>query len=126
MQHLNLATEWAAELGIAPPEVEYLMFADAAAEEPGSQWAATRLTTTTTNRPTDEGISALLDALDEAATAFTALPGDANAAELDHFDRTLRHLRRIVLTRGTLLPGVGPPVRPGESADAAGSTTVTA
>jgi hypothetical protein len=41
-RYLHLGTDWAAQLDLAPADVEYLMFSDAASQEPGSQWVALR------------------------------------------------------------------------------------
>lgn len=42
---------------------------------------------------------AVLEALDDAADAFAALPQSAFAADDDDFDLGVRQLRRIVLAR---------------------------
>jgi hypothetical protein len=101
-RYLDLATEWAGELGLMPAEVEYLMFADAASEDPGSQWAPPRQVRASTDVAfsDDDERAAIMEALEEAATGFAALPGDINTADSDDFERGLRQLRRIVLTHG--------------------------
>ncbi|RLK25395.1 hypothetical protein DER29_3397 [Micromonospora sp. M71_S20] len=88
-RYLCLVTKWAGDLDLRPDEVEYLMFSD-----DGSQQIAA-----------EEGLVesdevAVLDALDEAAAAFAALPGDIDANDLEDFERGVRQLRRIVLARG--------------------------
>lgn len=104
-RYLELATAWATTLGVAPADVEYLMFADAA-DEPGSQWSPSPPATTTADSSAGGEVAAVLDALDEAANAFAALPGDANPADLDDFEHALRHLRRIVLARTARPEGI--------------------
>jgi hypothetical protein len=110
-RYVQAAINWAAELGVAPADVEYLMFSDAAAQKPGSQWADADLesdtsspsarTRLTVGRSEDE---AVLDALDEAAEAFAALPGGVSRDDVDDFERGLRQLKRIVLARAAPPP----------------------
>jgi hypothetical protein len=40
-----------------------------------------------------------LESLDEALAAFAALPGPSSPADIEDFERGIRQLRRIVLTR---------------------------
>jgi hypothetical protein len=87
-RYLCLVTTWARELDLRPDEVEYLMFAD-----DGSQ----QVTAQEVSEESDE--FAVLDALDEAAAAFAALPGDVHPDDVDDFERGVRQLRRIVLAR---------------------------
>ncbi|MFG1834104.1 8-oxoguanine DNA glycosylase OGG fold protein [Micromonospora chersina] len=88
-RYLCLVTKWAQDLDLRPDEVEYLMFAD-----DGSQ----RKTAEEVSEESDE--FAVLDALDEAAAAFAALPGDIDPDDLEDFERGVRQMRRIVLARG--------------------------
>ncbi|MEU8215596.1 hypothetical protein AB0C47_07490 [Micromonospora taraxaci] len=88
-RYLCLVTTWARELNLRPAEVEYLMFAD-----DGSQ----QVTAQEVSGESDE--FAVLDALDEAAAAFAALPGDIHPNDVDDFQLGVRQLRRIVLARG--------------------------
>ncbi|MCW3817873.1 hypothetical protein ONA91_25825 [Micromonospora sp. DR5-3] len=88
-RYLCLVTKWARELELRPDEVEYLMFAD-----DGSQ----QTTPEEVSEESDE--FAVLDALDEAAAAFAALPGDIDPNDVEDFERGVRQLRRIVLARG--------------------------
>lgn len=96
---------WAAELGVEPADVEYVMFADAAASDPTSQWSERAFATGGSVEPLPvlmaqlkpEG-AAVLEALDDAADAFAELP-DSSAADGEDFERAVRQLRRIVLAR---------------------------
>ena len=102
-------------LEVAATDAEYLMFADAASDEPASPWAVPWLTTPSDGGrgaaapgaaariaagPPGAGMASVLDALDEAATAFAALPGDTALVDAEDFDRGIRQLRRIVLAAG--------------------------
>ncbi|MEU8166945.1 hypothetical protein [Micromonospora sp. NPDC049004] len=88
-RYLCLVSTWARELKLRPDEVEYLMFAD-----DGSQ----QVTAQEVSEESDE--FAVLDALDEAAATFAALPRDIHPNDVDDFELGVRQLRRIVLARG--------------------------
>ncbi|MFJ6154546.1 8-oxoguanine DNA glycosylase OGG fold protein [Micromonospora profundi] len=88
-RYLCLVTDWSRELDLKPDELEYLMFAD-----DGSQQIAAEMVSGNFDEV------AVLDALDEAATAFAELPGGTDLYDLDDFERGVRQLRRIVLARG--------------------------
>ncbi|MEV1143473.1 hypothetical protein [Micromonospora sp. NPDC049799] len=88
-RYLCLVTTWGRELNLRPDEVEYLMFAD-------DGWQ--QVTAREVSEESDE--FAVLDALDEAAAAFAALPGDIQPNDVDDFELGVRQLRRIVLARG--------------------------
>jgi hypothetical protein len=99
-RYVRLVIDWAGPLEIAPADVEYLIFADAASDDAGGQWSvppSSRLGPPTVD--TDEEAQAVLDALEEAATAFAAMDGEAHPADIEDFERAIRQLRRIVLTR---------------------------
>ena len=105
-RYVRAVTGWAAELGIAPGEVEYLIFSDAAAQKSGSQWADGNLEGEPSSPSTRAELvvgrseyEAVLDALDEAAEAFAALPGGVGREDIDDFERGMRQLKRIVLAR---------------------------
>ena len=105
--YVQAVVDWGAELGIDPAHVEYLMFADAPAAEPTSQWAGTIpagerklasagpawLDAVTADEAT------VLEALDDTADAFAALPESLDPHDADDFEQGVRQLRRIVLVR---------------------------
>jgi hypothetical protein len=103
-EYVETVTAWACELGCDPSELEFLMFAAAASSEASSQWAEPAFATVGEAAPiavsslSPEEI-AVLEALDDAADAFAALPLSAFAADDDDFDLGVRQLRRIVLAR---------------------------
>lgn len=84
------------------------MFQLAAHAEPGSYWSSPELPLTVrpgevaTAPSGDPGLETaiLLGLLDEAAEAFSDLTSVATE-DIDDFERGLRHLKRIVLTRGS-------------------------
>ena len=96
-RYLQLATNWAGQLGIAAYDVEHLIFADAASDEPGSQLVPEP--PGPLNQVFNDEAVAVLDALEEAAAAFAAMSGDAGAADVDDFEGGVRRLKRIVLAR---------------------------
>ncbi|HET9138759.1 hypothetical protein [Actinophytocola sp.] len=101
------------------------MFADAATRQRGSQWADQPHTSATPDTPravqagappdlqpvaqddVDEK-AAVLTALDEALDAFAALPGPVDTDDLEDFERGIRQLRRIVLSRAASTPDPAP------------------
>lgn len=106
--YVEAAVGWADALAIGPADVEYLMFADAAASSTGSQWSTPAFISAIGDVDhlagralPAEGV-ALLEILDEAGEAFAALPDGAHDGGPDaaaEFDRGLRHLRQLVLAR---------------------------
>jgi hypothetical protein len=101
-EYVHTAIEWAFELGCAPADVEYLMFADAASLNPNGQWASPNSTGDSAVGGQSPGdarpdVMAVLDALDEAAEAFAALPATATPSDTADFERGLQLLRQIVL-----------------------------
>ncbi len=94
---------WASELNCAPSDLEYLMFGSAVSSDPTSQWfempsaAIEPRATSPSSLSTEE--MAVLEALHDAADAFSALPLSAPSADAEDFDRGIRQLRRIVLAR---------------------------
>ncbi|MGI5146833.1 hypothetical protein ACQEVC_10680 [Plantactinospora sp. CA-294935] len=109
--YLQLVTGWSADLGIAPEDVEYLMFVDAAEQQAARRWVSddrVRLA----KSPVVAEAAAVLEALDEAADAFAALPGNSDSADKE-FDQGIRRLRLIVLARSGQ-PGVGQVVAAGD------------
>jgi hypothetical protein len=102
-------TKWASELRISPADAEYPIFAAEATADPTSQWAepafipdgTVRLTAA--DEPAPEQL-AVLEALDDAAEAFAAMPNSPES-DIDDFERGLRQLRRIVLARGRNFDG---------------------
>jgi hypothetical protein len=104
-RYVQTVSSWAAVLGIAPAEVEYLMFSDAVAQKSGSQWADGSLGSDPSSPSMRAQLAvgleeqAVLDALDEAAEAFAALPGGVSRDDIDDFERGVRELKRIVLAR---------------------------
>ncbi|MEU7906333.1 hypothetical protein [Actinoplanes sp. NPDC049118] len=98
-RYLTMASAWASELGIAPDDAEYLIFSDMLSEEPGaSPWAPPGRAADTVAAMEDDETSAVLEAIDDAAASFAALPG-VSPADMDDFERGVRQLRRIVLAR---------------------------
>jgi hypothetical protein len=103
--YVQTVVAWGAELGIDPAHVEYLMFADALATEPASQWAGavpagnrqSALASAASLDPVTADEAAVLEALNEAAEAFAALPEGADLHDAEDFEQGLRQLRRIVL-----------------------------
>jgi hypothetical protein len=98
-RYLYVLTGWAEELGMTPGQLEYLIFSDSASQKLGSQWASE---SPSSQSDADEVFQesdelAVLDALDEAAAAFAALPGDIDPKDIEDFERGARQLRRIVL-----------------------------
>lgn len=98
-RYCSLVTDWSTHLQEAPATVEYLMFASGIGAT--SQWTDPILTDTSESATATLGsdAAAVLDALDEAAEAFEALPGGVTAEDADDFERGLRALRRIVVAR---------------------------
>ncbi|MEU4218061.1 hypothetical protein [Actinoplanes sp. NPDC026623] len=75
------------------------MFSDMLSEEPGaSPWATPGRAAITAASLEDDETSAVLEAIDDAAAGFAALSG-VSPADMDDFERGVRQLRRIVLTR---------------------------
>jgi hypothetical protein len=103
-EYVETVTAWASELGCEVSELEYLMFAAAASSDPTGQWSEPAFADVGDVPPasslslTPEEV-AVLEALDDAADAFAALPLSATAADSHDFDHALRQLRRIVLAR---------------------------
>jgi hypothetical protein len=102
--YVETVTAWASELGCDPSEIEYLMFAAAASSDSTSQWSEPAFANVQEAQPTTASTlnreeTAVLEALDDAADAFAALPLSATPADGDDFDRAVRQLRRIVLAR---------------------------
>jgi len=103
-EYVETVTSWASELGCDASDLEFLMFAAAASSDSTSQWAGPSFATVGETPPaavsslTLEEV-AVLEALDDAAEAFAALPVSAMAADDDDFDLGVRQLRRIVLAR---------------------------
>ncbi len=95
-RYLDTATTWARELDTNPDTVEYLMFSDSLKEQPESRPFALRPSGSPDDKSDQEETTTVLEALDDAANAFAALPG-TTPADVDDFERGLRQLRRIVL-----------------------------
>jgi hypothetical protein len=108
--YLQLAAAWATDLGLPPETVEYLMFDDAARDEPGSPWASQQTGPDRAATPEDEEMASVLESLDEALAAFAALPGLSSPADIEDFERGIRQLRRIVLARDRITSFI--PVEP--------------
>ena len=101
--YVDTVAAWASELGCDPSEIEYLMFAAAASSDSTSQWSETAFATVQEAPPTSASSlsreeTAVVETLDDAADALAALPLSATTLT-DDFDRAVRQLRRIVLTR---------------------------
>lgn len=99
-KYVTTVVRWAAQLDTSAADVEYLIFTGEVETDPASQWRQVFSSgvVAAPNAPTPEE-TAVLEALDEAAEAFAALPGGV-PGDNDDFERGLRELRRIVLTRG--------------------------
>jgi len=103
-EYVETVTSWASELGCDAVDLEFLMFAAAASSDSTSQWAEPSFATVgetplaAASSLTAEEV-AVLEALDDAADTFAALPVSAIAADDDDFDLGVRQLRRIVLAR---------------------------
>jgi hypothetical protein len=102
--YVETVAAWASDLGCDPSEIEYLMFAGAAASDSTSQWsepvfAAAVEAPTLASASLSREEAAVLEALDDAADAFAGLPLSATTADGDDFERAIRQLRRIVLAR---------------------------
>jgi hypothetical protein len=103
--YVSAVSAWGAELGVTPGDVEMLMFQLAADAEPASSWSAPELfgsgeVGSIEPAVISEETSALLAVLDEAADAFVMLSGVTTPQAIDDFERGIRQLKRIVLTRG--------------------------
>jgi hypothetical protein len=107
--YVQTITKWASDLQISPADAEYLIFATEATADPTSQWAEPAFIPDGTTRPTaghepaPEQL-AVLEALDDAAEAFAAMPNNPES-DIDDFEYGLRQLRRIVLGRPRNLDG---------------------
>jgi len=103
--YVTTVCAWGVELGLPPPDVEMLIFTLAVAALPASQWSQPDLLAASPPPQQSPYESAepeardVLDALDEAGEAFAALAASLPARDVDDFERGLRQLRRIVLTR---------------------------
>jgi hypothetical protein len=98
-RYLRIIYAWACELDVTPDVVEYLIFSDILTEEPGgSPWAPQRTASGTAGEPEDDEATTVLEAIDDAAATFAALP-NVSPADLDDFELGIRQLRRIVLAR---------------------------
>ncbi|MET8153121.1 hypothetical protein [Actinoplanes sp. NPDC005259] len=98
-RYLGMAYAWASELDVTPDDVEYLIFSDMLTDEPGaSPWAPRQSAVGAVAGPEDDDATAVLEAIDDAAASFAALP-DVSPADLEDFERGIRQLRRIVLAR---------------------------
>jgi hypothetical protein len=101
-KYISTVVNWATQLGISPDTVEYLMFTREVESDPASQWRQTFTAVPVATAATltlEE--AAVLDALNEAAEGFADLPEGASGDSED-FERGVRELRRIVLSRGRL------------------------
>ena len=104
--YVGAVVTWATELDLDAADVELLMFTDMASLDPTSQWSESESFGSPT-APAAAGLggvmtaeaAGVLDALNDAADAFAALPGATPAADADDFEHGLRLLRRIVLAR---------------------------
>jgi hypothetical protein len=106
-RYVEMVTRWAAGLGASSPsQVEYLMFADAASGRSPNQWsdvpwlsegALSRDLAGKDVQPAE--VTDVLEALDEAAELFAALPASQVPADVDDFEHGIWQLRRIVLAR---------------------------
>jgi hypothetical protein len=101
-RYLHMVSAWADQLGIAPDDVEYLMFSDTLSQEPGrSPWASPPASTAAALITSDnDGTASILEAIEDAAAAFAALT-DVSPVDVDDFERGIRQLKRILLTRST-------------------------
>jgi hypothetical protein len=109
-RYVDTVLDWANTLDLSPADVEYLMFASEASSDRMSQWGQTIFaslpsTPDRTTRATEDtevvpisDESVVLAALSEAADLFSEL-SDITAADSDDFERGVRQLRRIVLSR---------------------------
>ncbi|MEU4218192.1 hypothetical protein [Actinoplanes sp. NPDC026623] len=98
-RYLSMTYAWASELDVTPDEAEYLMFSDVLTEEPGgSPWASQRVAIGAVAGSEDDEATTVLEAIEDAAASFAALP-DVSPADLEDFERGVRQLRRIVLAR---------------------------
>jgi hypothetical protein len=103
-RYVHTVVDWATELDVAPSEVEYLMFSDAA-RDAGSQWAEgyvngeLPLPSTQAEPSVRTEDRAVLEALEEAVELFAALPYGLGRDDVGDSERGLRQLRRIVLAR---------------------------
>lgn len=103
-RYVRAVTRWAAELKVAPSDIEYLIFSDAVGDRPTSQWGevpyleeeALAPEGAGSERPTPE-VAAVLDALDDVAELFSMLPASLGTADADDFEYGLRQLRRILV-----------------------------
>jgi hypothetical protein len=104
--YVDTVCTWAAELDMAPGNLEMLVFQLAANADPQSLWSAPELFA---SRPsatplalTDgdpEDVATLLGILDEAEVMFSALNGTPDPEDVADFERGVRDLKRIVLAR---------------------------
>ncbi|MEU2666812.1 hypothetical protein [Micromonospora sp. NPDC007220] len=97
-RYLALLSGWADELGVTPEQVEQLIFADAASQQPGSPWGSP-LATADDKADAACAESAVLDALDEALAAYAELNEGVGPSDIEDFEFGVRQLRRIVLAR---------------------------
>ena len=102
--YVGAVVTWATELDLDAGDVELLMFTDMASLDPTSQWSELESSKPAAPAAGLGGVmtaeaAGVLDALNDAAEAFAALPGATPATDADDFERGLRLLRRIVLAR---------------------------
>jgi uncharacterized membrane protein len=101
--YVETVTAWAEEACCSAADLEHLMFANATSSDPMSQWREPSFSRVEDKArpPSDSSIgpdeTAVLEALDEAAEAFSTLPASAVASQRDHFDRLIQELRLTVV-----------------------------
>ena len=105
-EYVDTVCTWAAELGIEPGNLEMIVFQLAANADPQSLWSAPELFASispenSVSVPGDvpHSASALLEMLDDAASMFASNASKTEVADVADFERGIRDLKRIILTR---------------------------
>jgi len=88
-RYCDLVSAWSTQLQEPSATVEYLMFASGM--RIANQWADPKVTVS--------GVAAVLEALDQAAEAFEAIPGPASVQDEGAFREGVRALRQLALAR---------------------------
>jgi hypothetical protein len=116
-EYVNTMSAWAMELDLKPGDLEMLVFQLAANADPRSLWSAPELFASThaeASTPIRNGLSddavALLEMLEDAATAFASLPDPSDPDDITDFDRGVRDLKRIILSGRLTSRHLDPPM----------------
>lgn len=111
-EYVTRMSAWAVALNLEPGNLEMLVFQLAANGDPQSLWSAPELFASTTPDSTSSGSDqspvlddlpddalAVLEKLNDAAAMFADLHSPTDPTDIADFERGVRELKRIVLTR---------------------------